>query len=263
MRPKMKNYKLGDPATYAHVKYDGHYCRVVRDHWGKVTHWSKNDKPLDLRFMSPTWCQLPIETNVLGELWVPGAPASYVKSAIVNGDPQLRFTVFAIEGIDCIAASSLWCIKHGLDFACYYGPLSSRGSHWLGLLDVDNLPAIQYEGFVMKDSAWSNWRKFKPMRTIDLIVHDVVEGQGKFLGLVGALVCKTAEGRIVANVSGFTYEERVYLSEADIGRVVEVKYQYVGSQGKLRHPTFVRFRDDKLPEECTLDQDEDLNDQSV
>jgi len=40
--------------------------------------------------------------------------------------------------------------------------------------------------------------------------------------------------------------------------VMEVSYQYVGDKGRLRHPNFVRWREDKPAAECTLSQDDDL-----
>ena len=45
---------------------------------------------------------------------------------------------------------------------------------------------------------------------------------------------------------------------AYLGKVIEVRYQYIGDKGRLRHPNFVRWRDDKPPDECTLSKDSDL-----
>jgi hypothetical protein len=262
MRPTMKGYKLGEPANFAHVKLDGHYLEVHQAASGLITCTTRHGTELDLKWV-PTlknaWLRMP-PCTVLGELWYPGQPASYVKTAIKNQDPQLRFSVFAINTCRSFLQCSIWCIKHGFEMTPYYSKLEKNWHdvNCLGDFDVYSLPAIQHEGFVMKDELWENWRKYKPFKTIDLIVDEVTEGRGQFIGLVGSLVCKTTEGHVIANVSGFTYDERVQLSESDIGRVVEVKYQYVGSQGRLRHPTFVCFRDDKLPDDCGVDQDEDL-----
>lgn len=38
------------------------------------------------------------------------------------------------------------------------------------------------------------------------------------------------------------------------GDVVEVRYLYVGANGRLYQPTFPKIRDDKAPHECTWDQ---------
>lgn len=42
--------------------------------------------------------------------------------------------------------------------------------------------------------------------------------------------------------------------DAQPGQVVEVKYLYVGAGGKLVQPTLLRIREDKTPNECTIDQ---------
>lgn len=56
----------------------------------------------------------------------------------------------------------------------------------------------------------------------------------------------------VGECSGFDEEIRQNLSENDIGRVIEVKCNEVFKDtGKMRHPRFLRFRDDKDIEDCT------------
>lgn len=57
----------------------------------------------------------------------------------------------------------------------------------------------------------------------------------------------------VGECSGFDDELRANLSHYDYkGKVIEVKCNEIFKDtGKLRHPRFLRFRDDKDPEECT------------
>lgn len=60
----------------------------------------------------------------------------------------------------------------------------------------------------------------------------------------------------VGECSGFDEDIRAYLTEHQkelIGKVIEVKANEIFKDtGKLRHPRFLRFRDDKSPLECTL-----------
>ena len=110
---------------------------------------------------------------------------------------------------------------------------------------------------MFKDGNLLNFEKWKPVKTLDAVVTDIKPGKGKYDNQVGALIL-SVEGREVANVSGMSDAERAAMGEHNIGQVVEVAYQYVGSKGRLRHPRFIRFRDDKLPEQCLLSQDSDL-----
>ena len=265
IRPKMKVY-TGDYAKYAHVKYDGHYIEVIKSASGLVTCKSSQDIELPLDFVPDllnVWIKAP-ECHILGELWYPDEPASYVKTAIKNRDKRLKFSLFAVLDLDTLEDTSDFAVKNGLEMVPFYvntGHAARWCTHRLGSFDHASDLQITHEGFVMKDNAWDNWRKLKPFKSIDLIITGVVPGKGKYDGLVGALVASTYEGHEVANVAGFTDDERLLLSESDIGKVIEVKYQLVGSGGRLRHPNFLRFREDKLPEDCTLEQDGDLYDQ--
>lgn len=60
----------------------------------------------------------------------------------------------------------------------------------------------------------------------------------------------------VGECSGFDEETREYMTDHQselIGKVIEVKANEIFKDtGKLRHPRFLRFRNDKSPTECTL-----------
>ena len=58
----------------------------------------------------------------------------------------------------------------------------------------------------------------------------------------------------VGDCGGFTEELRAYLTDNQddlIGNVIEVKAHEVLKTGKLRHPRFIRMRDDKDSYQCT------------
>lgn len=247
---------------YAHVKRDGHWMLAKKTQMGEVKCYSRGMELLDLR-----WCKfyerlvtlLPVGTTVHGELWTPGEEASYVKSAIVKKDHRLVFEVFAVPTMNHLLPLHVvadYVNKWGLPFIPWYDSEYKTGDFHeccIGTFtDPSKLPLrSDIEGYVMKDCNFGDFLKVKPFLSADLIVTGVKPGKRKYEGMVGALICSLHNGEEVANISGFTDEERRALSESDIGRVVEVKYQKVGSRGRLRHPTFVRFRDDKKPEECT------------
>ena len=95
------------------------------------------------------------------------------------------------------------------------------------------------------------------MRSADLIITGWTEGEGKYAGLIGSVKVSTYDGEELASVSGMTDEIRRAISadpEAFLGRVCEVQYQNVAKLGRLRHPVFLGFRDDKLPQECGINQ---------
>lgn len=113
------------------------------------------------------------------------------------------------------------------------------------------------EGVIAKnlDAVWeakrsNNLCKFKAEETADLVVVDWIEGQGKYIGKLGALVCETSDGVIQVSVgSGFSDEQRNQITKDDaIGKVIEVKYnaritKRDSGTDSLYLPRFVQFRD--------------------
>ena len=88
------------------------------------------------------------------------------------------------------------------------------------------------EGIIVKngDSPWEDKRskyqvKMKAELEADLLVEGVVEGTGKYEGLVGSLVCTTKDGNLKVNVgSGLSDEQRKKDPDEYIGKIVSVKY---------------------------------------
>jgi ATP-dependent DNA ligase len=118
------------------------------------------------------------------------------------------------------------------------------------------------EGLIIKDFASlymagnrSAWSKIKKAQTTEAVVMGFQEGKGKYVGMVGAIILgQYRDGQLVeiARTSGMTDVERASLSAADINRVLEVEFQD-RTADSLRHPRFLRFRDDKDPADCTWD----------
>jgi len=88
------------------------------------------------------------------------------------------------------------------------------------------------EGVIVKngDSPWEDKRskyqvKMKAELEADLLVEGVVEGTGKYEGLVGSLVCTTKDGNLKVNVgSGLSDEQRKKDPDEYIGKIISVKY---------------------------------------
>lgn len=269
-RPKIGSWKANSTALYVQAKYDGIMVTVYRGSEG-INVYSRHKDPakglMTHKIDESDWfhkCSMNLRygESIFGELYRPGQPASAVKSdyyackfiafALPHLNPSLR-----LEGLD------VRCVDLGLDFAEWYSWADE--SDWLAcpwrshLLDPRHCDS-NFEGFVFKDGNLTGWKKLKPELTIDLIVRRCnLSLSGKFLGQFGALSVMTTEGDVVADVGLLEDAIRLAINpETDVGRVIEVKYQYVAAKGRLRHPRFIRWRDDKDPSECGRNQDPDL-----
>ena len=252
----MREYR-GENLAYVTAKLDGLWL-AVRD---RVA-WTRGQKtvfhePLPVPSMFGLYSRVPSGVTVHGELWAPGRRASAVKSLLASKSyRELAFTVWGIEELGPVTLETLRIAVHmwGLELTPF-----TRRHAWpieteYHVMRRDHGDDV--EGLVLCDGNMLNQRKWKPVRTVDCVVTGFTDGDGKYLGLVGSLLVSLGD-RELARVSGMDDKTRILISDdedAYLGRVVEVAYQYVGDGGRLRHPRFVRFRDDKEARECTLDQ---------
>ena len=91
--------------------------------------------------------------------------------------------------------------------------------------------------------------KIKKFNSLDLLVVDMEEGEGRLAGMLGAIHVRYRGGNIVKVGSGFSDEERkLYWSHPDLilGKICEIKYFEESSSGEdvsktysLRFPTWV------------------------
>jgi len=120
------------------------------------------------------------------------------------------------------------------------------------------------EGIILKDlnGPWEDKRakhqiKFKGELECDLQIVGVQEGTGKYAGMLGAILCESADGVVKTSVgSGFNDEQRSLGSEI-IGKVVVVKYnaRIRNKQGEesLFLPIFLEIREDKTVADSSQD----------
>ena len=115
-----------------------------------------------------------------------------------------------------------------------------------------------YEGIILKDSSgeWEDKRsktqiKFKGELECDLKIVAVEEGKGKAVGMLGAIICESADGIVKVNVgSGFNDAQRKqYWKENIVDKIVAVKYnsriKNKTGEESLFLPVFIELRDDK------------------
>ena len=122
--------------------------------------------------------------------------------------------------------------------------------------------ALGLEGIMVKDMEAPyeckrsvHWMKIKPVADFDLKVIQVVEGEGKYVGMMGALLCEGFDDGKLIRVSvgsGFSDEQRAEIwknRRKALGQTAVVMCDAVTQSNtgeySLRFPRFKTFRDDK------------------
>lgn len=174
---------------------------------------------------------------------------SLLKPTILNGPIQLVPTI-DLEEAD----------QTGFD------NLHAGFTQWTGEGSMLKFKKAPYEGKRSK-----SWLKLKQEPTEEVVVIGYKPGQGKYFGMVGAIEFGQMRYDQDSNsynlvsrgfCSGMTDDMRQQLTtlfrlEQDgvpdriTGKVIEIKHNGLLGREGFRHPQFKRFRDDKLPEECT------------
>jgi hypothetical protein len=118
--------------------------------------------------------------------------------------------------------------------------------------------ALGLEGIILKDGSgvWEDKRakhqiKFKGELECDLMIVGVEEGTGKYAGMLGAILCESADGIVKVRAgSGFSDKQRKdYWGEPLLGKIVALKYNTriknkLGEES-LFLPIVLEIRDDK------------------
>ena len=260
---KVKEWS-GQPARYKQYKFNGHRFTIFKSADGTLVGTERKNVTSELRphIKDYEWWKtadelMPPTSSIDGELYVPFGNAGDAAHAIAEGTENLEFMPFAVPWWNSMAISmyDLECaaeLVKPLGFAPFF-PMYEHDTFEQLLYDAEQLGI---EGWVLKELNYYGWYKVKPTKTADCIVTGFKDGNGKYLGLVGSLkVSAYVDDKLteVASISGFDDITRCELDEeSDLGRVCEVEYQEIGNRGRLIHPRFIRWRDDKPESECVL-----------
>jgi hypothetical protein len=179
-------------------------------------------------------------------------------------DPPLTLVVFdalMVRG-EVLTHKPLLARKHALRGLLPAGSIEAAG---LGVVVREaewqqSNPAVAcelvkrgHEGVVVKhrDSRYlggarnGGWYKWKPGAEIEATCVGFTAGQGRHDGLVGAIRFRLQNGYEGA-ASGMSDAERREMTEHPeryVGKVIELSYQTLTTDGALRHPQYRRLRD--------------------
>lgn len=271
-RPKPHNYK-GQDFKYAQHKRDGWRLTIVKETNHKISAFGRKDVNLWPKLVKHPMIgllvrEMPTRTILDGELDVPGSPAASVPTAMNAAWERMVFTPFGLpfyRGADWRPKKLLF-VNQVLVSHEWIPPVTSissvdwveEDSQTIGEYYTKLATQVGIEGFVLKDSHYGDdWYKIKVDRTIDVVVSGLQDGNGKYVGELGAFeVSLYNESGTLVHIGrvggGLSDELRGEVDEDDIGRVIEVKFDRWDANGGMRFPRFVRWRDDKPAQDCKL-----------
>ncbi len=210
------------------------------------------------------WNKLPVHIQnsasdipVDGELHWPGHPSTDVATGLKNKSPELQFTGFYLP----LFSGKPLEYRNRIKVMGLRVPALFSAESYITAPSVQVLREAAHqrklEGWVLKEESSSAWWKIKLEETYDLVVTGFnISTEGRNEGELKSLKCSAyINGSLVevANVSGMNDDVRYgFDPDTDLGRVVEVKANLIAARGRLRHPRFIRWRDDKPAKECVL-----------
>jgi ATP-dependent DNA ligase len=243
----------GKDAFIVQNKEDGGRCIVKVDESGNVTYHSRNGNTLDLFGIFDTQFEKFPNTIFDGELLVKqedGKPNRKLGNGFYT--KAVRGTLTKAEAVNF--SITLWDVITTEEFATIGKTPYRNRLGWL--LDqgfranisiveskvVNTLAECQEfygemrargeEGAIIKvaSAVWEDKRskdcvKLKAVNDCDALCIGVEEGQGKYAGKIGALVCRDSTGELLFNVgTGLTDADRERDPSYYVGNIVEVVY---------------------------------------
>jgi len=145
-------------------------------------------------------------------------------------------------------------------------PITNIADLWHMIVDLGH-----GEGVMIKSNRIAkygkDWNKVKKEHTIDAFIIGTTNGKGKYEGQIGTLEVAVMNGDVIWPIGKVSNvgDDATRKSMTDMAlhgelknRVIEIKFNEVTKNFKLRHGRFMRWRDDKPADECLLEQLEEL-----
>ncbi len=240
------------PAWLVSEKLDG-----VRARWDGRRLLTRNGDPIDApAWFTAGWPSQPMD----GELWIARGRFQQISDLVralrrdADGWRQVRFMAFdlpADPGVFGQRAARLHALvaKTGAPHlrAIAQAPVANRAQLDARLRAVI---AASGEGLVLHrfDARYRGGRsddllKYKPAADAEARVVGYRPGQGKYAGMVGALLVEDARGRRFALGSGLSDADR--RQPPPPGTVVTYRYDGLTAKGTPRFARYLRIRDEK------------------
>lgn len=211
------------------------------------------------------------------ELTVDGGEASDVKTALIEKSDALRITAFNLADKPDIAPHEQRKILAYCGFAIphEYGTMRFRDDEHANQALLDDYLQLAREDGKEGLVLWQRRKhpavyRAKLVDTLDVILTGYEIGTaGQWKGKVASMCfswyvpsgrrmtddhkLQTVYGDLqeLGKCCGMDKKTRLALSEKDIGRAFEIDCNGFAKHGRTRHARFMRWRDDKAPEECT------------
>lgn len=287
--PKAIKIKTG--TYYPETKEAGHRHFLARDEEGAYTCYGRrlnvDNVYIDIypKIKDMKHPKLPRGTVLDMELVWPGHPDSEVVTAIKDCPAELECRVFGVpifmgkdyRGLSYIDGRSAVLANVNKPYVTKrYKPVELTKANIVQKLTwlLNQAEAKGIEGFVLKSAHYSGWYKLKGINEADVIctgfkISDADTRKGMVTAVKVSVYFDGDNGmKYIGNVSGFDLDEmnamtneynmaearKLPESNRYIGRPLQIIYQEMASQNGLKHGFFDRWRDDKNPLDCNLEQ---------
>ncbi len=206
---------------------------------------------------APTWFTRDFPPFALdGELWTQRGDFENIVSIVRRKTPderwaQVSYRIFEVPNqagglLQRLAVLADYLAEHPVDHLGIIPQIRVKSASHLTRL-LDEIVAGGGEGVVVRDPAqpYRTGRlphalKVKRYLDAECVVRKILPGRGKYTGMMGALQCQMADGRMVAIGSGFS--DKMRADPPPPGSVITFKYYGLSNQGNPRFPVFMRRR---------------------
>lgn len=262
---KLLNKQIKFPML-AGIKYDGNYT-ATKVHKGSITHYTSGGLTY-----KHTDSGGDIFKNVLYDGWYlaerigsKGKKGDRVKCNLTGSKADQKSTKHTYKVFDYLTIDEY---ESGYSNRPYTDRMASILSSGIPIANIveckillnhevlnnymDEVTTAGWEGLMLMDPNWKwentksrkvSFVKYKDRPTADLICVGVTEGEGKYAGLIGALILEDSECRTVNVGSGLSDADRMRDPSYFIDKVIEIKYEQI--LDTYIQPTYKCIRHDK------------------